>query len=251
MCQRWCQPAHWYPLCLPANPLCLQSSPTGSCSLVPPQLVAFLERPSIGGPVPVPAGLPQPPPSLKTRILDPPAMDGPLELDESQLFGEEEEEEDEKPVDMSVHCSMALQSTHAAAAEALSATDSDSDDDGIVLESECSSSGAGVAGCRLQPGGRPSASQGKLLCAGARSARQTAAVGCAAHRGRCCNHPAGADWCCLLPACCAAAEDEVEADLVERLRSLQSSLDNAAAPLSEGEWACAGYWCKLVWEASC
>ena len=153
MCQRWCQPAHWYPLCLPANPLCLQSSPTGSCSLVPPQLVAFLERPSIGGPVPVPAGLPQPPPSLKTRILDPPAMDGPLELDESQLFGEEEE--DEKPVDMSVHCGMALQSTHAAAAEALSATDSDSDDDGIVLESECSSSGAGAAGCRLQPGGRP------------------------------------------------------------------------------------------------
>lgn len=112
----------------------------------------------------------------------------PLELDESELFDEEhgvEELISAGPAPLASQLS-ALQAAKAAtAAAALPAglpqdSDSESDDDGIVLESECSSSGgskrqlghAGRAGClrqakwssarmevwRYQPPARPRAS---------------------------------------------------------------------------------------------
>lgn len=96
-------------------------------------------------------------------------MDGPLELEESQLFGEEEEEEvEEAPLDMSCRGGTAFAAVTGAAA-AFSDDASASDDDGIVLESDCSSSDD--------------------------------------------------------------ASDDVEQDLADRLRSLQSSLEHTSAPL--------------------
>ena len=76
----------------------------------------------------------------------------PLELDESQLFGEEEEE---APLDMS--CSGGTAARDLLRAAAAAPTDSDasaSDDDGIVLESECSSSGARARTWQASPGPR-------------------------------------------------------------------------------------------------
>jgi hypothetical protein len=92
--------------------------------------------------------------------------DSPLELEESQLFGEEDDVE-EAPLDMSCRGGSAYDA--GAAAAAFSDDASASDDDGIVLESECSSS-----------------------------------------------------------------DEDAEQDLVDRLRSLQSSLEHTSAPLRDG-----------------
>ncbi|KAI7837252.1 hypothetical protein COHA_008938 [Chlorella ohadii] len=95
--------------------------------------------------------------------------DSPLELEESQLFGEESDVE-EAPLDMSCRGGTAFAADTAAAA--FSADASASDDDGIVLESECSSSDE---------------------------------------------------------------SEDAEQDLVDRLRSLQSSLEHTSAPLRSEE----------------
>lgn len=77
--------------------------------------------------------------------------EAPLELDESAMFGDDVdlEEEEEGALDMSLHGPSAglASALGSGAAQLDSHSDaSDSDDDGIVLESECSSSGGCWAG---------------------------------------------------------------------------------------------------------
>ncbi len=165
--------------------------------------------------------------------------DSPLELEESQLFGEESDVE-EAPLDMSCRGGTAFPADTAAAA--FSDDASASDDDGIVLESECSSSGAARGGrggraCSLLTAG-PCLSQPPQLPARhllppqlppppALRARRAPSTDLA------CSANAVFDRRVFVGA--ADESEDAEQDLVDRLRSLQSSLEHTSAPLrSEG-----------------
>lgn len=98
--------------------------------------------------------------------------DSPLELEESQLF---EDDAEEAPVDMSCRGGTA----YAAGAAAFSDDASASDDDGIVLESECSSSGAGrwPGGALASAAGRTAADCGNRRSCPSRHLVPPAAAG--------------------------------------------------------------------------
>lgn len=150
--------------------------------------------------------------------------DGPLELEESEMFEDELEEVGPAAPDPA---SLLLATEAPAAAAAVSIHtaqeegESESDDDGIVLESECSSSGAGRA-ARHSTRSRSSKVARQLVRFPVCRSDDSRAAHIWARFTR-----------SAAPTLSADAEDEVEQELVGRIQSLQSSLDHPAS-VNEG-----------------